>query len=433
MENNNNIKAVVLAAGKGTRMKSSMPKVLHSIFQKPLVGWVLDAIESISDTIESIVIVGHGADDVEKYLQKNYKNAKTALQKEQLGTGHAVSMAIPLLKDFNGEVLITCGDTPLITSDTLKKFIKYHKEQNSDLTVMTTLFDNPFGYGRIVRNEQNEVSEIVEQKDATEVQKQIKEVNTGIYLLNWKKTNRAFSELKNTNAQGEYYLTDIIKWAKESQLKVCGYVASDNNEIYGINSRQNLAVATKIMNERKLNELMENGVTIVDTFSTFVSPETQIDSDTIIYPNTYIEGKNTISKNCKIGPMAHFRGNCTVGQNCKIGNFVELKNAKISDNTNVCHLSYVGDAILGKNVNIGAGTIFANYNSITKEKKSSILADGVSIGSNSVIVAPVELGKDAFVAGLSCITKDVEENSLAITRASQKEIKNWVKTKKENK
>ena len=432
MENNNNIKAVVLAAGKGTRMKSSMPKVLHSIFQKPLLGWVLDAINNVSDSIESIVVIGHGASDVEKYLSNNYKNSKTVLQKEQLGTGHAVSMAIPLLSGFDGEVLITCGDTPLITDTTLKNFIQFHKENNSDLTVMTTLFDDPFGYGRIVRNELNEVSEIVEQKDATDIQKQIKEVNTGIYLLNWKKVCRAFSELKNTNAQGEYYLTDIIKWAKENKLKVCGYVASDNKEIYGINSRQNLAVATKIMNERKLNKLMEDGVTIVDTLSTFISPETEIGSDTIVYPNTYIEGKNTIAKNCKIGPMTHLRGNCNVGENCKIGNFVELKNAQISNNTNVCHLSYVGDAVIGKNVNIGAGTIFANYNSITKEKKTSILKDRVSIGSNSVIVAPVELGEDAFVAGLSCITKDVEKDSLAIARTSQKEIKNWVKTKKEN-
>ena len=427
------VKSIILAAGKGTRMKSDTPKVLHQIFNKTLLGYVIDAVNNTKLADENYVIVGHQAEKVEEYVNEHYDNAKTVLQSPQLGTGHAVSMVCPYLEDFEGEVIILCGDTPLITSETLKTFIAGHRELNSDITVMSAVFDNPTNYGRIVRNADGSLNSIVEEKDATVEQKAIKEINAGIYCLNWAKVKNSFSQLKTNNAQGEYYLTDIIKWAKENRLKVCGYVASDNNEIYGINSRQNLAVATKIMNERKLNELMENGVTIVDTFSTFVSPETQIDSDTIIYPNTYIEGKNTISKNCKIGPMAHFRGNCTVGQNCKIGNFVELKNAKISDNTNVCHLSYVGDAILGKNVNIGAGTIFANYNSITKEKKSSVLADGVSIGSNSVIVAPVELGKDAFVAGLSCITKDVEENSLAITRASQKEIKNWVKTKKENK
>lgn len=425
------VRAIILGAGKGTRMKSAMPKVLHEIFAKPLLAWVIDAVSGLSKDLESVVIIGHGASDVEEYLNKNYKYVKTALQKEQLGTGHAVAQAVPLLHGFRGNVIITCGDTPLITTKSLKELVKFHEENYSDLTVMTTTFEDPTGYGRIIRNSKDEVIKIVEEKDATPSIKEIKEVNTGIYCLSWAKIKNAFSELKNNNAQGEYYLTDIIKWARDNSYKVCGFKNKNNKEIYGINSRQNLASATKYMKDRYLNELMNEGVTIVDPNSTFISPETKIGPDTTIFPNTYIEGRNTIGKNCKIGPLAHLRGDCVVEDYCKIGNFVELKNAQIASHTNVGHLSYVGDAKLGSNVNIGAGTIFANYNSITKEKKISTLENGVSIGSNSVIVAPVEIKENAFIAASSCITKDIEANSLAMSRSPQKEVKNWVKNKKE--
>lgn len=421
------VRAIVLGAGKGTRMKSKKPKVLHEIFAKPLLAWVLDAICGLSKDIESVVVIGHGAEDVEEYLNKNYKYVKTAFQKEQLGTGHAVATALPQFHGFRGDVIITCGDTPLITTKSLKNLVKYHNENYSDVTVMTTTFDNPYGYGRIVRNSKDEVLKIIEEKDATDAIKAIKEVNAGIYCLNWEKVKKAFTELQNNNAQGEYYLTDIVKWARINSLKVLGYKNKDNSEIYGINSRQNLAVATKMLNHRYLDTLMTEGVTIVDPDSTYISPETTIESDTIIYPNTYIEGKNKIGSDCKIGPFARLRGGCEVDDGCKIGNFVELKNAKIGSNTNACHLSYIGDAKIGQHVNIGAGTIFANYNSITKEKKTSILYDGVSVGSNSVIVAPVELKENSFVAASSCITKDAQANSLVMTRSPQKEIKNWVK------
>lgn len=423
----NEIRAIILGAGKGTRMKSALPKVLHEIYSKPLIGWVIDSISKLPYDTESTVVIGHGAHDVEEYLNHNYKYVKTTLQKEQLGTGHAVAQALPILHDYKGTVIITCGDTPLITTRTLNELIKFHSANNSDLTVMTTLFENPFGYGRIIRSSKNEVLKIVEEKDATETQKEIQEVNTGVYCVNWAKIRKAFNELKNNNSQGEYYLTDIIKWARDNSLNVCGYVAKDNKEIFGINSRRDLATATKLMTERYLNQLMDEGVTIVDPQTTNISPETEIGIDTVIYPNTYISGKNKIAKKCKIGPFAHIRGNCEVGEGCKIGNFVELKNAKIAKKTNVCHLSYVGDAIIGSDVNIGAGTIFANYNSITKEKKVSTVEDGASIGSNSVIVAPVEIKDNAFVAAMSCITKDVDSHALAMTRVHQKEIKNWVK------
>ncbi len=425
------IKFIVLAAGKGKRMKSQKPKVLHEIFAKPLLAWVLDSIEQLPYESESIVVIGHGAHDVEEYLNNNYKYAKTAHQAQQLGSGHAAAQAVPIIDKFQGMVVITCGDTPLISSQTLNELIKYHKENYSDLTVMTTKLENPYGYGRIIRNHKDEIIRIIEQKDATTDQQEINEVNTGVYCLDWAKIRKAFNDLKNDNAQGEYYLTDIVKWARDNQYKVLGYVAKNSEEIYGINSRRDLAFVTSVMNKRYLEELMNNGVTIVDPNSTFISPETTIEPDCTIFPYTYIEGKNTIFKNCKVGPQAHIRGNCEVGEGCKIGNFVELKNAKIAKNSNVCHLSYIGDANIGNHVNIGAGTIFANYNSITKEKKVSTLQDNVSIGSNSVIVAPVEIGHDAFVAASSCITKNIEENSLAIARAHQREVKNWVNKNKE--
>ena len=426
----NEIKAVILAAGKGTRMKSELPKVLHQIFQKPMLSWVVDAVNNLDCKTQTITVVGHKSELVQEYLKKNYDNAKTVLQAQQLGTGHAVASAVSEIGDFDGCVLILCGDTPLITTSKLKSFVEAHELYKNDITVMTCDFDDPTGYGRIVRDENGNVVKIVEQKDATQNEKQIKEINSGIYCLNWAKVKHAFCELKNNNAQGEYYLTDIIEWANSNNLKVGGWVNNDNREIFGVNSKKHLSMAFKMMNERYIEKLLDDGVTVIDPNSTYITPETTIGADTIIYPNTYIEGKNKIAANCKIGPMAHLRGNCEIEENVKIGNFVELKNAKIAKNSHVCHLTYVGDAIIGANVNIGAGTIFANYNSITKEKKVSKLSNGVSIGSNTVLVAPVEIGENALVAASSCITKNIEANSLALTRSPQKEVKNWVENKK---
>ena len=421
-----NIKTVILAAGKGTRMKSETPKVLHEIFGKTLLGYVLDSVKSFSD--EAFVIVGHKADDVQKYIEKNYTFARTVLQNPQLGTGHAVSFVCPMLENYNGLVLITCGDTPLLKEETLKNFIDEHIKSGADVTVMSTIFENPFGYGRILRSNNGTVERIVEEKDADNTQKAVKEVNAGIYCLNWQKVKNAFSELKSSNAQGEYYLTDIIEWANKKGLKVCASVLEDSNEIYGINSRSNLATATEIMNRRKLNELMDNGVTIVDPNTTWISQDTEIGADTIVYPSTYIEGENNIiGQNCKIGPFAHIRGNVKIADNVKIGNFVEVKNSTINEHTNACHLSYIGDSDLGKNINIGAGTITANYNPLTKVKSRTVLKDNVKIGSNSVLVAPVTIEESANVGAGSVITKNIEPNALALTRAPMKIVENWVK------
>ena len=412
------LKSVILAAGKGTRMKSDTPKVLHTIFDKTLVGYVIEAVNNTGLADENYVIVGHQAERVEEYINNNYKNAKTVLQSPQLGTGHAVSMVLPFLADFNGEAVILCGDTPLITSETIKEFVEYHRAQNSDLTVMSAIFDNPKNYGRIIRGENSEVLGIVEEKDATDAQKAIKEINAGIYCIDWQKVKPAFSELKTNNAQGEYYLTDIIKWGNENNLKVNGYILKDNTEIYGINSKANLAEAAKMLNKRVKEKHLINGVTIIDPDTTWISPETEIAPDTIIYPSTYIEGKNIIGKNCKIGPFAHLRGGVVLEDDVKVGNFVEVKKATIKSHTNACHLSYIGDAELGENVNIGAGTITANYNPLTKEKSKTIIKDNVKIGSNSVLVAPVTVEEGANVGALSVITKNVSAWALAITRAA---------------
>lgn len=421
------IKSVILAAGKGTRMKSQTPKVLHQIFDKTLVGYVIDAVNGTGLVDESFVIVGHQAERVEEYIKSTYENARTVLQTPQLGTGHAVSMVCPHLEDFDGEVIILCGDTPLITSETLKKFIDYHKAVNSDITVMSAIFDNPTNYGRIIRNTDGSLDSIVEEKDANEEQKKIKEVNAGIYCLNWAKIKPAFSQLKTNNAQGEYYLTDIIEWGNKNNLNVNANPLENNEEIFGINSKLHLAEASKILNKRILNKHMENGVTIVDPETTWISIDTEIGADTIIYPNCYITGKNKIGSDCKIGPFAHLRGDVILEDGVKVGNFVEVKKSIIKKNTNACHLSYIGDSEIGERVNIGAGTITANYNPLTKEKSKTILGNDVKIGSNSVLVAPVTINDGANVAALSVITKNIPEWSLALTRAPLKVIDGWVK------
>ena len=422
---NNEIKSVILAAGKGTRMKSNTSKVLHKIFEKPILGYVLDNSKNIVS--ESFVIVGHHAEEVTEFVEKNYTSAKTILQSPQLGTGHAVSMACPYLENFEGQVIILNGDLPLMTEKSIRKFIEYHNSKNSDLTIMSTILDDPANYGRIIREKDDSLKCIVEAKDATPEEISVKEINVGVYLLNWSKIKPAFSQLTTNNAQGEYYLTDIIGWGKKNNLNVHAYILENSDESYGINSRKDLAYATKVMNDRKLNSLMDNGVTIVDPASTWISEDTEIGADTIIYPSTYIEGKNKIGKNCKIGPCAHLRGDVEIDDNCKIGNFVEVKKAKIGHNTNAGHLSYIGDSELGSHINIGAGTITANYDPISKTKSKTVLKNNVKIGSNTVLVAPVEIGEGTNIGAGSVITKNIGKWALGLTRAPLRIIENWVK------
>ena len=305
---NSQIKSIILAAGKGTRMKSETPKVLHKIFNKELLGYVIDAVNGTGMAQENYVIVGHCADEVENYVTKNYDNAKCRLQSPQLGTGHAAFQAYEDLKGFEGQGLILCGDTPLLTAETLNKFISAHTQSQSALTVMSAIFEDPTNYGRIVRDENGNLKAIVEEKDASDAQKKIKEINTGVYLLDWPKVHEAFLNLDSNNAQNEYYLTDIVKWTISKGLKAQSYILENNEESYGINSKKNLAQATKILKDRVNDKLLADGVTIIDPDTTYISPETEIAADTIIYPCTYIEGKNKIGKDCKIGPFARLRG-----------------------------------------------------------------------------------------------------------------------------
>lgn len=423
---NNKVKAVILAAGKGTRMKSDLPKVLHPIYSKPLLGYVLDAVNSTGFIDESVVIVGHGADEVENFVNGYTNNAKCVLQFPQRGTGDAVAKAKDILADFKGTVLVVCGDTPLIEAETLIDFISSHKNNNSALTVMSAIFENPTNYGRIVRNADNSLKCITEEKDASPQVKQIKEINAGIYCLEKELIFPLFENLKCNNAQGEYYLTDIVAAAIEKGYKADAYTLKNNEEIFGINSKANLADATKILNKRTNSKLMAEGVTIVDPDTAYISPETTIGKDTTIFPNVYISGKNIIGTNCKIGPFAHIRDGAEIGNNVRIGNFVEIKKSVIKSNTNVSHLSYIGDSELGEHVNIGAGTITANYDPVLKTKTKTIIKDGANTGSNSVLVAPVTMHENSMCAAGSVITKDVEANALALTRSPLKLFKNWV-------
>jgi len=335
----NKVKSIILAAGKGTRMKSDIPKVLHKIFDKPLIAYILDAVNKTGIVSESFVITGHSAEEVESFISAENENIKCVRQIPQLGTGDAVKKAAPFLKDFDGSVIILNGDIPLITEQTINSFIEFHENNHADLTVMSAVFDKPKGFGRIIRDKNKRFVSIIEEKDALPEQKAVKEINAGIYCLNWKTVSDAFEHLENSNAQGEYYLTDIVKWAVKSNLNVQAYILENNEEIFGINTKAHLAEAAEILNKRSLLRLMEEGVQIMDTKTVFISPDTEIGADTLILPNVYITGKNKIGKNCKIGPFSHIRGGAEIGNNVRIGNFVEIKNSVIKDNTNVSHLS----------------------------------------------------------------------------------------------
>ena len=423
---NEKVKAVILAAGKGTRMKSDLPKVLHPIYGKPLVGYVIDAAKNTGIIDESIVVVGHGAEKVEAFVEGYDENSKCVLQSPQRGTGDAVAKAKDLLEGFKGTVVILYGDTPLVTPETLNDFIKKHHESGAALTVMSAIFDDPTNYGRIVRNEDGSLKCITEEKDTTPEEKKIKEINAGLYCLDKEVIFPLFSELNCNNAQGEYYLTDIVALTIAKGLKAEAYILQNNEEIFGINSKANLAEATKILNKRTNDRLLAEGVSIVDPDTAYISPDTEIGRDTIILPNVYISGKNKIGEHCKIGPFAHIRDGATIGDNVRIGNFVEIKKSTIKSNTNVSHLSYIGDSELGEHVNIGAGTITANYDPVLKTKTKTVIKDGANTGSNSVLVAPVTMHENSMCAAGSVVTKDVEANALALTRSPLKIFKEWV-------
>ena len=413
MEDERNIITLVMAAGKGTRMKSKKTKLVQKIYDKELVKRVVELAEKIGSS-EIITVVGYLKEQVEAVLEDR---VKYVFQEELLGTGHAVMQAERYLKDKKGKVVILYGDVPLIRPETLKDLINKSIEENEYATVLTAVYDNPTGYGRIIRDEKGNIKEIVEEKDAIQEQKAIKEINSGIYCFDIEALVDSIHEITPNNAQGEYYLTDVIKIMNEKGLKTGAMLVSDNTEILGVNDRIQLELLTRVLRNRINTMHMKNGVTIEDINTTYIHDDVVIGMDTIIHPNTTIKGNVVIGENCEIGPNAYIREGCRIADNVKIGNFVEIKKTIVDSGTKVPHFIYLGDCEVGKNTNIGCGTITCNYDGINKNK--TLIGDNCFIGSNVNFVAPVKVGNNSKVAAGSTITEDIPEESLGIARQRQ--------------
>ena len=444
--------SVILAAGMGTRMKSKMPKVLHKVCGKPLSKWVIDASKA-AGADKVCAVVGHKAETVKEVLGDV---CEFALQAEQKGTGHAVMQAMDVIKNSKGEVVILNGDTPLITAETINKAIEYHKNNDNQATVITAILDDATGYGRIVRDNDGSVLKIVEQKDASEEEKKINEVNSGMYVFDAQSLVYALDKITPNNAQGEYYLTDTLEILLSAGKKIGGYAISDNDEIRGINDRVQLNEAEKIM-QKRINEYhMRNGVTMRNPESVYIEDGVEIGNDTEICQNVTIKSGTKIGSDCVIGsgsmldravihdgvdvlssvilesevdegthvgPFAYIRPNCHVGKEVKVGDFVELKNSNIDDGTKISHLTYIGDSDVGKRVNFGCGTVTCNYDG--KKKYRTTIGDDCFVGCNTNFVSPINVGDGVYIAAGSTITEDIPENSLSIARARQVNKEGW--------
>ncbi len=441
-----NVYGLVLAAGQGKRMKSKLYKVLHPVCGIPMVGHVIHVLESVQ-TVQNIVIVGHGAEAVQANLGDR---AAYALQAEQLGTGHAVQQAAPLLADKDGITIVICGDTPLITKSSLDQMIACHRERGASATILSAELSDPTGYGRVIRGEDASVRRIVEHKDCTADEAAVCEINTGTYCFDNRKLFEMLPKLTNENAQGEYYLTDVIGLLQEEGEKVEAYCLPDAAEATGVNDRVALAEVERVMRQRIVERHMRNGVTVIDPAHTYIGPYVEIGADTILHPGVHITGHTVIGEDCEIGPncqieqcriaasvhitqsvltqaeveaeatvgpFAYLRPGAQIGPKVKIGDFVEVKNARIGAGSKVSHLSYVGDADIGQDVNIGCGAITVNYDGIAKHR--TVIDDGAFVGSNVNLIAPVHVGKGAYVVAGSTITQDVEAEDLAIARERQ--------------
>ncbi|QYX69159.1 MULTISPECIES: bifunctional UDP-N-acetylglucosamine diphosphorylase/glucosamine-1-phosphate N-acetyltransferase GlmU [Bacillus] len=446
--------AVVLAAGQGTRMKSKLYKVLHPVCGKPMVEHVVD--EAIKLSLSKLVtIVGHGAEEVKKQLGDK---SEYALQAEQLGTAHAVKQAQPFLADEKGVTIVICGDTPLLTAETMEQMLKEHTQREAKATILTAVAEDPTGYGRIIRSENGAVQKIVEHKDASEEERLVTEINTGTYCFDNEALFRAIDQVSNDNAQGEYYLPDVIEILKNEGETVAAYQTGNFQETLGVNDRVALSQAEQFMKERINKRHMQNGVTLIDPMNTYISPDAVIGSDTVIYPGTVIKGEvqigedtiigphteimnsaigsrtvikqsvvnhSKVGNDVNIGPFAHIRPDSVIGNEVKIGNFVEIKKTQFGDRSKASHLSYVGDAEVGTDVNLGCGSITVNYDG--KNKYLTKIEDGAFIGCNSNLVAPVTVGEGAYVAAGSTVTENVPGKALAIARARQVNKDDYVK------
>ncbi len=402
------IAVIILAAGKSTRMKSELPKVLHPLCGRPMLGYVLDLVAGLKPK-QVVVVLGYKQELVRKIIPKGIK---IAIQKKLVGTADAIKVGLSALKGFKGTVLILYGDNPLLKKETLKKLLDYHLDSNSDATLLTAQMKKPFGYGRILRDKYSSICGIVEEKDADEVEKDIKEINTGIMVFKKDSLNSNLKYIRTNNRKKEYYLTDIIGILAKKDYLVDGVKVEDAQEALGINTRAELAKVNSLMQKIINDHFMQNGVTLVDPASTFINFGTKIGTDTVIYPFTVIESGVKIGKRCSVGPFAHLRENVAIGDDVTAGNFIEMVRAKIGSKTFVKHFSYIGDSTVGSCVNIGAGTVTANFDGL--KKHYTIIKDNVNIGSDTVIVAPVKIGKFAVTGAGAVITKNVPDKAVVV-------------------
>ena len=448
--------ALVLAAGQGKRIKSDLPKVLHKVCGKEMVNHVIDSIRK-SGINDVDVIVGKGAELVKE--RTSDRNVSYSLQEEQLGTGHAVKCAEDFLKGKKGVVAVFAGDTPLIKQSTIERLFNEHIENKNAATILTSMVEDPTGYGRIVRDSNNEVLKIVEHKDCNEEELKIQEMNTAIYCFDIELLVSSLGKINNNNNQGEYYLTDVIEILKSEGKKI-GAVVTEFEETIGVNSRVQLAEAEEILKNRINLMHMENGVTLIDPKTTYIGIDVEIGKDTIIYPNNILEGNTKIGSNCTlyqnsrivdsvigdevdiqssvilnsnigdnttVGPFAYIRPETTIGKHARIGDFVEIKKSTIGDGTKVSHLTYIGDAEVGSECNFGCGTVVVNYDG--KVKNKTIIGNHSFIGCNTNLVSPVKVEDNTYIAAGSTITSEVKEGELAIARAKQRNISGWVEKK----
>lgn len=446
--------AVLLAAGKGTRMKSDLYKVLHPVCGKPMVQHIVDQLEQCQID-EIVTIVGHGAGKVKDQLGQHIEYA---LQAEQLGTGHAVMQAEQVLKNKPGITMVVCGDTPLLTKETMNALIEHHESTHAKATILTAYADDPTGYGRVLRDAEGTVKKIVEHKDASETEKKVNEINTGTYCFDNEVLFETLKRVGNDNIQGEYYLPDVIEILQKDGEVVAAYQTEDFHETMGVNDRVALSQAEKWMKKRINEKWMREGVSFIDPDQTYVSPDVVIGKETILYPGTILSGETTIGERChigphtqiqdseigdettvkqsvvhlsqvghrvSIGPFSHLRPDTKLADHVRVGNFVELKKMTMGEGSKASHLSYLGDADIGAGVNVGCGSITVNYDG--KNKFLTKIEDGAFIGCNSNLIAPVTIGKGSYVAAGSTITDDVPGESLAIARERQTNKEGYVK------
>ncbi|MCI0623762.1 MAG: bifunctional UDP-N-acetylglucosamine diphosphorylase/glucosamine-1-phosphate N-acetyltransferase GlmU [Acidobacteria bacterium] len=456
-----NLTLLILAAGKGTRLKSNLPKVLHRLAGKPLIEYVVEAARPLGPSA-TCVVVGYEAGQVQRAL--SHLPLQFAVQEPQLGTGHAVQIASSFWQPNRGNLLVLSGDVPLISTETLQQMLCEHTQSAASATLLSTKLDNPARYGRVVRGPRGDVERIVEHKDATAEELRLDEINTGIYCFAVSDLAQVVGQLSAENSQREYYLTDCIGLLKKQNKRVSAVICKDPVEVGGMNSRVELAELERIVRQKKLEQLMLDGVTVIDPASTYVEPGVQVGADTVLYPNVFLEKASVIGARCQIypnvrisastledgvvvldsclisesrvrtgsqvGPFAHLKNHTVVGRQARIGNFVEIKNSQIGDNTKAAHLSYLGDAEIGQDVNVGAGTITCNYDGFTKSK--TIVEDGVFVGSDSQLIAPVTVHRGAYIAAGSTIEQDVPEEALAIARSHQVNKEHWARKKRES-